>query len=66
MHLALNTVDGPSWKPLPVLFTAPFSLFGDDAAPALWLLVARGGSLGALLVTPWESPSLVERFRCTG
>ena len=28
---------GPSWKPLPVLFTTPFSLFGDDAAPDLWL-----------------------------
>ena len=38
---------GPSWKPLPVLFTAPFSLFGD-AAPALWLLVARAGLLLAL------------------
>src|SRR4051794_40873234 len=38
---------GPSWKPLPVLFTAPFSLAGD-AAPALWLLVARTGLLLAL------------------
>jgi len=38
---------GPSWKPLPVLFTAPFSLVGD-AAPALWLLVARTGLLLAL------------------
>ena len=27
----LDTVAGPSWKPLPVAFTAPFSLFGDDA-----------------------------------
>jgi hypothetical protein len=38
---------GPSWKPLPVLFTTPFSLAGD-AAPALWLLVARAGLLLAL------------------
>ena len=38
-HLDLNTVSGPSWKPLPVLFTTPFALFGDDAAPALWLLI---------------------------
>ncbi|MFL5817848.1 MAG: hypothetical protein ACJ76L_09620 [Conexibacter sp.] len=38
---------GPSWKPLPVLFTAPFSLAGD-AAPELWLLVARTGLLLAL------------------
>ena len=39
---------GPSWKPLPVLFTAPFSLAGDAAAPQLWLLVARAGLLLAL------------------
>ncbi len=38
---------GPSWKPLPVLFTAPFSLLGG-AAPALWLLVARAGALLAV------------------
>ncbi len=40
----LTTTGGPSWKPLPVLFTTPFSLFGD-AAPALWLVVARAGAL---------------------
>jgi hypothetical protein len=50
--LELNTVAGPSWKPLPVLFTVPFSLAGE-AAPALWLLVARAG--GALaLVLSWR------------
>ncbi|MBS1870959.1 MAG: hypothetical protein JSS99_15000 [Actinobacteria bacterium] len=38
---------GPSWKPLPVLFTTPFALAGS-AAPALWLLVARAGLLLAL------------------
>jgi len=48
-HLDLSTVDGPSWKPLPVAFTTVFSLFGG-AAPALWLVVARAGSLlGAVL-----------------
>ena len=45
----LNTVDGPSWKPLPVLFTTIFSLFGD-AAPELWLVVARAGGLLALVL----------------
>ena len=45
MHLDLVTTEGPSWKPLPVMFTAPFSLFGDDAAPALWLVVARAGGV---------------------
>ena len=49
LHLDLDTRFGPSWKPLPVLFTAPFALFGD-AAPYLWLVVARAGSLLALLL----------------
>jgi hypothetical protein len=49
MHLDLSTVAGPSWKPLPVFFTAPFSLFGD-AAPALWLVVARAGAIAAVVL----------------
>jgi hypothetical protein len=44
----LTTTEGPSWKPLPVLFTTPFALFGDDAAPLLWLVIARAGGLLAL------------------
>jgi hypothetical protein len=47
-QLDLNTVDGPSWKPLPVLFTTLFAPFGD-AAPALWLVIARAGTFGALI-----------------
>ncbi len=46
----LSTVNGPSWKPLPVAFTAVFSLLGG-AAPALWLVVARTGGLMALVMT---------------
>jgi hypothetical protein len=42
-----ETNGGPSWKPLPVLFTSVFGLFGD-AAPNLWLVVARAGGLLAL------------------
>src|SRR4051812_601164 len=49
VQLELHTNTGPSWKPLPVLFTTVFSLFGD-AAPDLWLLVARAGGLLALLM----------------
>ena len=45
MHLDLDTIAGPSWKPLPILFTAPFSLVGDGPAPDLWILVARAGGL---------------------
>jgi hypothetical protein len=50
MALDLVTTGGPSWKPLPVLFTAPFSLAGDDAAPGLWLVVARAGGLLAFVM----------------
>ena len=46
-RLALDTTSGPSWKPLPVLFTTPFALAGG-AAPALWLIVARAGGLLAV------------------
>jgi hypothetical protein len=46
-HLNLHTADGPSWKPLPILFTTPFSLAGS-AAPALWLIVARASGFLAI------------------
>lgn len=45
----LDTTGGPSWKPLTVLCTTVFSLFGDEAAPRLWLVVARAGGLLALV-----------------
>jgi hypothetical protein len=48
VHLDLVTTGGPSWKPLPVLFTTPFALFGADVAPYLWLWIARAGGLLAL------------------
>src|SRR3954464_12903031 len=53
VHLRLDTVAGPpSWKPLPVLATAPLSLLGA-AAPAAWLAVARaGGVLAGWLASP--------------
>lgn len=47
-HLDLDTSAGSSWKPLPVLFTTAFSPFGD-AAPELWLVVARAGALLAIV-----------------
>ena len=46
-RLTLDTNSGPSWKPLPVLVTTPLSVTGD-AAPALWLLLARAAALLAL------------------
>jgi hypothetical protein len=42
------TNGGPSWKPLPVVFTTVFGLFGG-LAPKLWLVAARAGGLLALL-----------------
>jgi hypothetical protein len=42
------TNGGPSWKPLPVVFTTVFGVFGG-AAPKLWLIAARAGGLLALL-----------------
>ncbi len=48
-HGHLVTVDGPAWKPLPVLTSVPLSLTGE-AAPLLWLAIARAGALMALLM----------------
>jgi len=46
-HLSLDTTTGPSWKPLPVVFTTVFAPFGAGVAPLLWSFVARlGGLLG--------------------
>ncbi len=48
LDLALDTRSGPSWKPLPVLVTTPLAVTGD-AAPALWMVLARTGGLLALV-----------------
>ena len=50
VQLELNTDTGPSWKPLPVAFTTVFAIFGD-AAPDLWLVIARASGLLALLMS---------------
>jgi hypothetical protein len=47
----LDTRTGPSWKPLPVLFTTPFALAGDQRAPELWLIIAQAGGLLAFAFT---------------
>ncbi len=44
VHLDLHTTGGPSWKPLPMLFTTVFALFGK-AQPDLWLIIARAGAI---------------------
>jgi hypothetical protein len=47
IHVNLQTTGGPSWKPLPVLFTTVFAVFGK-AQPDLWLVIARAGALMAV------------------
>ena len=47
-HLSFATGGGPSWKPLPVVFTTVFGLFGG-AAPTLWVITARAGGLLSLV-----------------
>jgi hypothetical protein len=59
-ELDLDTTSGPSWKPLPVVFTTPFSLAGD-AAPELWLLVARAGWLAAVALAAVLAARVAER-----
>src|SRR3954468_1397607 len=46
----LDTVAGPSWKPLPVIFTSLFSLVHSAWSPDLWLVVARAAGLLSLLL----------------
>jgi MFS family permease len=48
-HLDLVTTQGPSWKPLPVMFTTVFSLFGSWS-PDLWLVVARAGAIASVVL----------------
>ncbi len=47
IHLGLHTTGGPSWKPLPMLFTTVFAVFGK-AQPDLWLIIARTGAIVAV------------------
>jgi hypothetical protein len=49
LHLNLNTVGANTFKPLPVLFTLPFALFGK-AQPDLWLVIARAGMIFAVVM----------------
>ncbi len=46
----LSTTGGPSWKPLPVIVTTALSALAGEAAPALWLVVARAGGLLGLVM----------------
>jgi hypothetical protein len=47
-HLNFTVTGGPSWKPLPVIFTSVYGLFGG-ASPTLWVITARFGGLMGLV-----------------
>src|SRR5579863_4343474 len=50
LHGSLGITGGSSWKPLPVIFTTFFALFGS-VQPNLWLIVARAGALMSVLMS---------------
>jgi hypothetical protein len=49
VHLNLQTTGGPTWKPLPVIFTTLFAPFGQ-AEPDMWLVIARAGAFAAVVM----------------
>ena len=59
-HLSFAIGGGPSWKPLPFLFTTVFGLFGG-AAPTLWVITARAGGLLGLVAAYRLASLLVAR-----
>ncbi|MFZ1995294.1 MAG: hypothetical protein WAU75_14365 [Solirubrobacteraceae bacterium] len=54
-HTSFIVNGGPSWKPLPMIFTTIYGLLGG-AAPTLWVITARIGGLLALWGT-WKLTS---------
>ena len=50
LHGTLHTPGGPTWKPLPVVFTTVLAVF-RSAQPDLWLVVARAGAVVAVMMT---------------
>jgi hypothetical protein len=59
-HLSFVVSGGPSWKPLPFMFTTVFGLFGG-AAPTLWVIAARAGGMLGLVAGYRLAARLVSR-----
>jgi hypothetical protein len=59
-HLDLNTVHGPSWKPLPVILTTMTAPLGE-ASPYIWVAVARAGAIAAVLLSGVLAARLANR-----
>jgi hypothetical protein len=60
-HLSFVVNGGPSWKPLPFLFTSVYGLFGG-AAPTLWVITARVGGLMAFVAAYRLGATLLGRL----
>jgi len=56
-HISFFIGGGPSWKPLPFLFTTVYGLFGQ-AAPTLWVITARAGGIAGL-IGAWRLAALL-------
>ena len=49
-RLDLDTLGGPSWKPLPVILIAPFTWLGA-LAPSIWLVLSRAAAFAAVALS---------------
>ena len=58
-HLSFFIGGGPSWKPLPFVFTTVYGALGG-AAPTLWVITARVGGIAGL-IGAWRLAALVGR-----
>jgi hypothetical protein len=47
-HISFFVGGGPSWKPLPFLFTTVYGVFGGPA-PTLWVITERTGAIAGLI-----------------
>ncbi len=60
-HLSFAISGGPSWKPLPVMFTTVWALFGSTAAPTLWVITARAGGILGMIAAYLLAYRLISR-----
>lgn len=58
-HLSFFVGGGPSWKPLPFLFTTIYGTLGG-IAPTLWVITARTGGIAGLIAA-WRLAGLLTR-----
>jgi hypothetical protein len=65
IHGSLHTPGGPTWKPLPMIFTTIFALFGS-IQPNLWLVVARAGAALAVFMSGALAARLTWRLAVAG